>query len=117
MNKPAGNFVRVIIPAPVKESLIYEVPEPFRARIAVGMRVIIPLARRKVTGIVLELLRTASHIQPKEILSVPDERPVVDLALLNLSQWMAQYYLTTVGEALATMLPPTLRRQGQRIVV
>ena len=117
MNKPEGNFVRVVIPAPVKEALIYQVPEPFRQRIAVGMRVIVPLGRRKVTGIVLELLSTTSHVQTKEILALPDERPVVDLALLSLSQWMAQYYLTTLGEALATMLPPTLRKQGQRIVV
>ena len=112
-----GNFARVAIPSPLKESLIYEVPSLFCERVSVGMRVIIPLGRRKVTGIVFELLPATSLRETREILALPDERPVLDDTLLRLSQWMAQYYLASLGEVLGTILPPALRRQSQRTVV
>jgi primosomal protein N' (replication factor Y) len=117
MNKPAGNFVRVVIPSPVKESLIYRVPAVFLERIAVGMRVIIPLGRRKVTGVVFELLSATSLLETREVLALPDEQPVLDATLLHLTQWMAQYYLATLGEVLATILPPSLRSQSHRTIV
>ena len=113
----AGNFVRVVIPSPLKESLIYQVPLLFRERIAVGMRVIIPLGKRKVTGIVFELLPVTSLVETREILALPDERPVLDDTLLHLTQWMAQYYLASLGEVLGTILPPSLRSQSQRTIV
>ena len=113
----AGNFVRVVIPSPVKESLIYHVPAAFRECLSVGMRVIIPLGKRRVTGIVFEMLASTSLAETKEILALPDERPVLDSTLLRLSQWLAKYYLASLGEVLGTILPPSLRSQSQRTVV
>src|SRR5438132_9729005 len=117
MNKSVGNFVRVVIPSPVKESLIYRVPPVFLERISVGMRVIIPLGRRKVTGVVFELLAATSLVDTREILALPDERPVLEDTLRHLSQWMAQYYLANLGEVLATILPPGLRSQSHRTII
>src|SRR5712692_6908565 len=117
MNKSAGNFVRVVIPSPVKQSLIYQVPPAFRESLSVGMRVIIPLGRRRVTGIILELLGATSLAETKDILALPDERPVLDRTLLQLSEWMAKYYLASLGEVLGTILPPGLRSQSQRTIV
>ena len=57
MNKEAGKFARIVIPTPLKEPLIYKVPDPLWDQIEIGMRVLIPLGKRKVTGVVLELLR------------------------------------------------------------
>ena len=116
MNK-AGNFVRVVIPAPLREPLIYRVPPSLHERLAVGMRVIIPLGKRKVTGIVFERLAATALPETKEILALPDERPVLDKTLIQLSQWIAKYYLASLGEVLGTILPPSLRSQSQRTVV
>jgi primosomal protein N' (replication factor Y) (superfamily II helicase) len=117
MNSSAANFARVIIPSPLSQPLIYAVPEDLRGRIAVGMRVLIPLGKRKVTGVVLELLQATSLLQTRPIEALPDEGPVLDQTLLFLCQWVAQYYLATLGEVLATILPPPLRRESQRKVV
>jgi len=116
MNK-AGNFVRVVIPAPLRESLIYRVPPSLQEYISVGMRVIVPLGKRRVTGIVFEGLAVSSVAETKEILAFPDERPVLDKTLIQLCQWMAKYYLASLGEVLGTILPPSLRNQSQRTVV
>jgi primosomal protein N' (replication factor Y) len=80
------------------------------------MRVLIPLGKRKVTGVVLELLETTSLNHTKPIMALPDDRPVLDRTLLLLSQWVARYYLATLGEVLTAILPPPLRRESLRTV-
>jgi primosomal protein N' (replication factor Y) len=117
MNSSAINFARVIIPSPLGQPLIYSVPDDLRDSISVGMRVLIPLGKRKVTGVVLELLQTTSLLQTRPVQALPDEAPVLDQTLLLLSQWVAHYYLATLGEVLAAILPPPLRRESQRKVV
>jgi primosomal protein N' (replication factor Y) len=82
----------------------------------IGMRVLIPLGRRKVTGVVLELLRETVVPGTRAIIAPLDERPILDSALLQLSQWVAQYYLATLGEVFGTLLPPSLRSETQRTI-
>ena len=117
MNKEAGKFARIVIPTPLKEPLIYKVPDSLWDQIATGMRVLIPLGKRKVTGVVLELLRETVVPETKAILALLDERRILDTALLQLTQWVAQYYLTTLGEVFSTLLPPSLRRETQRTIL
>ena len=116
MNKEAGKFARIVIPTPLKDSLIYKVPDPLWEQIEIGMRVLIPLGKRKVTGVVLELLRETVVPGTRAILAPLDERPILDAALLQLSHWVGQYYLATLGEVFGTILPPSLRSETQRTI-
>jgi primosomal protein N' (replication factor Y) (superfamily II helicase) len=117
MNQDAVKFARIITSAPLKDALIYKVPDQLRQHIALGIRVLIPLGRRKVTGVVLELLPESGVAETREILTTLDERPILNAALLQLSQWIAQYYLTSLGEVLGTLLPPSLRTEIQRTII
>jgi primosomal protein N' (replication factor Y) len=117
MSQEAGRFARVVIPKPVTDALTYRVPETLYDQIVVGMRVLIPLGQRKVTGVVLELMQESPITGTREILAALDERPILDRKLLELSQWIAQYYLASLGEVFATLLPPSLRREIQRTIV
>ncbi|HUK41591.1 MAG TPA: primosomal protein N', partial [Candidatus Acidoferrales bacterium] len=116
MNKE-GNFVRVVIPSPLREPLIYRVPPSLRESIGVGMRVIIPLGKRRVTGVIFEVMTSTALADTREILALPDEKPILDKTLIQLSQWIAQYYLANLGAVLGTILPPGLRSQSQRTIV
>jgi primosomal protein N' (replication factor Y) (superfamily II helicase) len=117
MNNATTKFARVAIPSPLSQSLTYAIPDDFRERIAVGMRVLIPLAKRQVTGVILELLDATPLTHTRPILSLPDDMPVIEPALLLLGQWVAQYYLATLSEVVAAILPPPLRREGERTVL
>ncbi len=117
MHGAAGEFVRVAIPSLLKQPLIYAVPPDLRKQISVGARVLVPLGKRKVTGIVFELLAATSVPKTKEISAILDDRPVFDSRLLELCRWISQYYLSAIGEVLATILPPSLRAESQRTVV
>jgi primosomal protein N' (replication factor Y) (superfamily II helicase) len=116
MNNSATKFARVAIPSRLSQPLTYAIPDDLRERIAIGMRVLIPLAKRQVTGVILELLDATPLTQTKPILSLPDDIPVIGPALLLLGQWIAHYYLATLSEVLAAILPSSLRREGQRTV-
>src|SRR5688500_12023701 len=106
MNTSAAGFARVIVPSPLSQPLIYSVPEELRERVAVGMRVTIPLGKRTVTGVVLELLDSTSLTRTRPLTALLDDVPIMEGGLLFLIGWLAQYYLTSVGEVLAVMLPP-----------
>ena len=113
----APKFAQIIVPAPLRDPLIYSIPEPLKDRIAPGARVLIPLQRRIVTGIVLDFLGEAPLTQIKEIIDQLDDQPILDRHLLKLARWIAQYYLTSLGEVLAAMLPPNSRRQSRKSIV
>ncbi|HEY2986862.1 MAG TPA: primosomal protein N' [Candidatus Binatia bacterium] len=111
-----GLFAQVIVPSPINEPLIYEVPTDLRDRLEIGMRVTVPLGKRRVAGIVVAFVSETHLTQVKQIIEIPDEKPVMDGPLLRLSEWMARYYLSSIGEVLATILPANVRREARRTV-
>lgn len=115
--KVAEQYVQVIVPGPFKEPLTYRVPEELLDLIATGSRVLIPLQRRTVTGIVLQIATKNPALKTKAIIDRLDEAPLFDRNLLDLAQWVARYYLAPIGEVLATLLPPNSRRQSRRTAI
>jgi primosomal protein N' (replication factor Y) len=113
----APKFAQIVVPAPLRDPLIYRIPEPLVGRIAPGTRVLIPLQRRIVTGIVVDFLAETSLAKTKEIVDQLDDQPILDRHLLKLAEWVAQYYLASLGEVLATVLPPHSRRQSRKSIV
>ena len=95
---------------------MYRVPDLLGNKIAPGSRVLVPLKQRIMTGIVVDFVSECSLDQTKSIINLLDEKPILDHHLLKLAQWIAQYYLASLGEVLATMLPPNSRRQSRKTV-
>jgi primosomal protein N' (replication factor Y) (superfamily II helicase) len=115
--KQAQKLARIIVPAPLKEPLIYSIPQSLEQQIAPGIRVLVPLQKRTVTGIVLGFVGESSMAQAKPIIAPLDHQPLLDHQLLELARWISRYYLTSLGEVVAAMMPPNSRRQSQRTVV
>jgi primosomal protein N' (replication factor Y) len=109
-------FAQVVVPAPLKEPLTYRVPEEIHSQVVPGSRVLIPLQRRTVTGIVVDSSPEKPGIEAKSILELLDERPILNGALLQLARWISGYYLASLGEVMATMLPPNSRRQSRQVI-
>ncbi len=116
MHEPQ-KFARVVIPSPLNQPLIYSIPESMAVQLAPGTRVLIPLQKRTMTGVVLEILGENPLPQAREILAVLDDQPILDHDLLKLAQWISQYYLASLGEVLATMLPPHSRRDSKKTII
>ena len=114
-------FASVVVTAPISPhgELTYRIPEAYRTSLKPGMRVLVPVGRRKMTGIVSGMSTFQDVVDEKnlkDILDVIDKIPVFSQDLMDLWQWTATYYLTSLGEMLATILPGGLRSESTRVV-
>jgi len=100
-------FVDVILPVPIPKAFTYRVPQDLNELIQIGFRVIVPFGRQKVlTGII----RNIHHIAPTKyearyVLDVLDDIPILFPSQLSLMDWIAQYYMCTIGEVMNIMVP------------
>ncbi len=88
-------------------ALTYAVPEALRAGMARGVRVVVPLAGRDVTGVVVDVdVAAKDGVAVKLVGAVLDAAPVVDGAQIELSRFVARYYEASFVDALRLVLPP-----------
>ena len=102
--KPQGSLFDVAVMAAIRHPLTYRFPPSLS--VAPGQRVLVPLASRKATGIVLgPTSRLAPGIEVREALRAIDPEPVLSSELVRLGLWISDYYLSPPGEVFRAMLP------------
>lgn len=108
-------YADVILPVPF-ESFTYAVPADMQAVIGVGWRVVVELGQHKqYAGIVLRLHDHAPQgVAVKPILALADEAPIVTDAQLRFWQWVADYYLSPLGDVYKAAFPGSMKKGGQR---
>src|SRR5688500_10593776 len=79
---------------------------------AVGARVRVPIGNRTVTGCVVECAARRVAPDARDILEVLDAEPFLPPAVVELCQWVADYYLAGIGDAIAVALPPGAREKA-----
>ena len=110
MSAPGPRYAAVVVPVPVSRSYIYAVPESLAPRVVPGARVVVPLRRRHVVGIVTEAVGhlPSATLEIKSIASAPDEQPAISPPLLDLGRWISDYYGAPLGLSLRAILPGPL---------
>lgn len=109
-------FAEVVLPLAVQGSYTYRIPESMS--VGVGYRVLVPFGRKKYyTAIVV----MTHDIEPqgykvKEILALLDEGPVLRHPQLKFWQWIADYYLCTVGEVYKAAVPSGLKVESETFI-
>jgi len=105
-------FCDVALPVPLDRAFTYalngEIP-------GVGCRVLVPFRNEKLAGVVVRLHDDAPPVEAKALLTILDREPIVSGPLLELAQWISQYYIAPLGEVLRTMLP--LMAEVRRVVL
>jgi len=106
----------VALPVPLRSTFTYRVPEALRGQVQVGSRVLVPLRKKSLVGVVVEIGATAPEgTQIRDVSRVLDLAPALTSKLLELGRWIARYYLAPIGEVFRAMLPPqteiALKRQ------
>jgi primosomal protein N' (replication factor Y) (superfamily II helicase) len=107
-----SRIVRVAVPAPLRKSFDYLLPDGLRAP-APGVRVRVPFGpRRTVVGVVLDVVADSERPlhRLKPLTQVLDQAPLIPSTLLQLLAWAADYYHHPIGEVIATALPTRLRQ-------
>ena len=100
----------------MRGTFTYAVPEELSGRAAVGTRVLVPFGRRKVTGFVVGRPSESEVSDLKPLIDVLDVEPVLSPEMLELTRWVADYYLAPWGEVLRSALPPGINMESRRYV-
>ncbi|MEW6326621.1 MAG: primosomal protein N' [Thermodesulfobacteriota bacterium] len=109
---------------PIFKTFHYLVPAELEKDIRPGLRVLIPVGLRTVTGYVLGPVAPSdkSQLQQdvpelKEVLDILDERPLFPPGLLRLFEWMARYYHYPLGKVIESALPAGLNVSSRRLLI
>lgn len=110
MTTPADKpqFVAVAVPLPLFQTFTYSLPPVFAQGLCIGMRVLVPFGRRRLSGYVVGFPGAGPHQELKEIRDVLDREPLFDENDLKFYQWAARYYCYPIGQTIQTALPPGL---------
>ena len=99
----------VALPVAVSRAYVYSVPESLRTRVVPGSRVVVPLGKRTLIGIVTAIdVPAPVKGRLRDILDAPDAGRTLTPELLTLGRWMARYYAAPPGIVLRAMLPVAL---------
>lgn len=111
-------FVQVAIPLPVRKLFTYSVPSELKSQIQIGIRVVVPFAKRTLTGFVISVKGKAEYTKEiKPIFDVLDDKPIFDEKIYKFYKWVADYYLCSIGEALRNSVPHGSDVESKRQIV
>ncbi len=113
------HFVNVVLPIPLERHFTYSVTEQEAQLLMPGMRVSVPFGKSKIyTGLVLHIHNTAPEVyEAKEIDQILDNAPVVTEIQLKHWQWIADYYMCTLGEVMRSALPSAFLLESETLVL
>ena len=107
-DRGGGFIAEVLLPVPVSRPYRYLVPDALAPRAVVGARVVVPVRRRRVIGVVVSVSQASPDHALKVVMDAPDAEPALSPALLELGRWISRYYGTPLGLAMRALLPGAL---------
>ena len=95
-------FCDVALPVPLEMTFTYRVNG--RTPV-VGGRVLVPFRSARLPGVVTAVHDRPPSVQAKMVHAVLDAEPLIDGSLMQLAEWISNYYIAPIGEVLRSMLP------------
>lgn len=107
-------FIDVILPLALN-TFTYSVPENLANEVAFGKRVVVQFGKKKIyTALVVRLHHEKpENYETKEITSVLDQRPIVNSRQMEFWQWIAKYYMCTIGEVMKAAIPSGMKLESE----
>ncbi len=107
------NYVDVILPLPLDGFFTYAVPKELEERVEPGRRVLVPFGKSK------HYIGIAAHLHPtkpegyevKNVEQVLDSTPILLENQFRLWKWIADYYMSPIGEVYKAALPAGLKAE------
>ena len=112
-------YAEIIIPLALPKNYTWAIPTELADGVMIGMRVEVMLgSNKRYAGIIKHLsAEKPAGFNPKPILGVLDEAPIVFPAQLQLWEWMAAYYMCTEGEVMQAAVPSHLKISSESVFI
>ncbi len=108
-------YISVVLPIPVFREFYYSAG----SGIKVGCRVKVKFGPTKRTGYVVKVhsKKPAVNYPLKPVAGVIDKTPVITPQLMKLARKMSKYYISSLGEVLSSVLPPSLKPLKRKVKI
>ena len=112
-------FADVIVPLPIPGQYTYAVPLELEEKVCAGIRAIVPFGKKKYyTAIVTRVHEDApAGYDTKELVEILDKKPILLKRQYDFWQWIADYYLCTLGDVYKAALPSGMKLESETLVV
>ncbi|GHT20828.1 hypothetical protein FACS189419_00710 [Planctomycetales bacterium] len=112
-------IAKVVFPSGFDTALDYLVPNHLAAGIEPGKRVAVPLGKSNRSEIAyciavnrFDSTAVGENVRLKPVLSILDDRRLIDDKMFALTKWISRYYLCPLGQVLECVLPAGVRTQA-----
>ena len=105
-------YVDVLLPLPLEGLFTYAVPKEVEAQVRFGMRLVVPLGRSKTyVALAIKVHEEKPSFNVKSVLEVMDDEPVLTESQFKLWKWIADYYMSPLGEVYNAAMPLGLKQR------
>jgi len=113
------HFVNVILPIPLEKQFTYKVTDEESWLLSSGMRVAVPFGKSKIyTGLVHSIHNIPPEVyEAKPIHQILDDSPLVNEIQLRHWQWIADYYMCTLGEVFRSAVPSAFLLESETLIL
>lgn len=108
-------FVQVILPLAIAKAYTYRVPYALVDRMQVGSRAIVQFGKNRIYSAIIRSIddHAPERYEAKYILDIVDDDPIVGDRQLLFWEWIASYYMCSVGEVMQAALPAALKMASE----
>lgn len=101
------HYINVILPIPLQKLFTYKITDAEATFIQKGMRVAVEFGKSKIYTALVYTIHSEAPVgyEAKEIHQILDERPIVNEIQLRHWEWIASYYLCSLGDVFRAALP------------
>lgn len=113
-----ANYIDVILPIPIQKLFTYSITSAEADFLKIGMRVSVPFGKSKIyTGLVYKIHQNPPLIyEAKEIHQILDETAIVKTLQLKFWDWLATYYMCTLGDVMRAALPNAFILESETVI-
>ncbi|MDR1226127.1 MAG: primosomal protein N' [Prevotellaceae bacterium] len=107
-------FVDVILPLALPRLLTYAVPDELQSLSMPGYRVAVQVGKKKIYAAIVKAEHNNTPSYPvKNIIYILDDKPLVHQHQLAMWEWIASYYMCSLGEVMKAALPAALKMESE----
>ena len=103
-------IARVVPEVSLDRAFDYLIPDELDTQAVLGAKVRIPFGSREIVGYIVEFPTDPAPRKLKPIAEILSQTAFLPPVLIELAQWMAQYYCAPLTTALMSVLPKAVRR-------
>lgn len=112
------NFIDVILPIPLQKAFTYHVTEAEAQFLKPGIRVAVPFGKSKIyTALVYKIHKNPpTAYEAKTIHQIFDKNPLVTAMQLKHWEWIASYYMCSLGEVMRAAMPNAFILESETLI-